>query len=395
MKGYFNQRILHPGPPRFMALLREGSVLELTYPTIRDVAEKQHFLILRQKSMRQQSIFVYLSTLAVFDSLVLYIGLLRLWLGELTGSDIRDESRWLCKVIVALGYTCSDVSVWLIVAVTVERYIVVCHPLRAPTFCQDTRARKIVAAILLVFSLVNVHLLFSTDLEPVRSETMAGTGSAASVAADDKISPGDGGGGEVVRYKCGAVPGYQLVVSFVWPWVDALLYGFGPFLLIIIFNCFILYKICRASQSRVKLLNGRDPRSTLPVIDPSSLRMTVMLLSVSFTFLLTTLPMNVSSILASAYINRAGSSDQTKAKGILFGTLATLLMYLNHSVNFLLYCATGRKFRDVVRRLACSIFRRRDATPALDHSNHLFCSRKGGARYNDVQRSSNSQESQV
>ena len=71
--------------------------------------------------MRQQSIYMYLCALAVFDSLVLYVGLLRLWLGEITGTDIRNMSPWVCKSTLMLGYTCSDVSVWLIVAVTVER----------------------------------------------------------------------------------------------------------------------------------------------------------------------------------------------------------------------------------------------------------------------------------
>jgi hypothetical protein len=65
------------------------------------------------------------------DSLVLYLGLFRKWVGELTGFDPQDHSEWLCKSIVMLGYSCSDVSVWIIVAVTVERYIVVCHPLKA------------------------------------------------------------------------------------------------------------------------------------------------------------------------------------------------------------------------------------------------------------------------
>ncbi|GFO43331.1 FMRFamide receptor-like [Plakobranchus ocellatus] len=79
------------------------------------------FAVLRQKTMRQQSIYIYLCALAVFDSLVLYVGLLRLWLGEITGVDIRNSSSWLCKGTLMLGYTCSDISVWLIVAVTVER----------------------------------------------------------------------------------------------------------------------------------------------------------------------------------------------------------------------------------------------------------------------------------
>ena len=81
--------------------------------------------------MARQSTHHFLAALAVADSLVLYIGLFRKWIGDLTSFDAQTESEWLCKGIVMLGYTCSNVSVWIIVAVTVERYIVVCHPLKA------------------------------------------------------------------------------------------------------------------------------------------------------------------------------------------------------------------------------------------------------------------------
>ena len=111
-----------------------------------------------------------------------------------------------------------------------------------------------------------------------------------------------------------------------------------------------------------------------------SLRMTVMLLSVSFTFMLTTLPMTISNIIANTVINTGHNTDRTVAQGLLVHTLALLLMYLNHSVNFLLYCVTGKKFRKVVTRMysakVCALIQRKsmESTP-MDHSDHLYCSR--------------------
>ncbi|CAL1547523.1 unnamed protein product, partial [Lymnaea stagnalis] len=131
------------------------------------------FLILRHKSMNQQSIYIYLSTLAIFDSLVLYFGLIRLWVNEISGLDIRNESAWICKGLPTLGYTFSDVSVWLIVAVTVERYFVVSHPFKASYFCQDIRAKKIIAGLVVVFFSINAHLLFSTDLVVNKKKKLA------------------------------------------------------------------------------------------------------------------------------------------------------------------------------------------------------------------------------
>jgi len=41
------------------------------------------------------------------------------------------------------------------------------------------------------------------------------------------------------------------------------------------------------------------------------------------------------------------------AKLILVRTVCELLMYVNHSINFFLYCATGQKFR----RQLCALWR--------------------------------------
>lgn len=167
--------------------------------------------------MKQQSIYVYLSTLAIFDSLVLYCGLLRLWVDEVSGLDIRTKSTWLCKGLLMLNYTSSHVSVWLIVAVTFERYVIVSHPLQAPHFCQDSRAKKIIAGICLVFLLVNLHFLFTVDLNPSKKRS--------------------------ARDECSANLGFEHLIQVVWPWVDALLYGFGPFVLISILNSIIVFKV--------------------------------------------------------------------------------------------------------------------------------------------------------
>ena len=95
------------------------------------VGNLMSFVVLRCRAMVKVSSYHYLASLAIADTVVLFIGLLRLWLGELTGTDFHDSSDWVCKLTVSFGYTASDLSVWLIIAVTVERYIVVCFPLKA------------------------------------------------------------------------------------------------------------------------------------------------------------------------------------------------------------------------------------------------------------------------
>ena len=75
-----------------------------------------------------------------------------------------------------------------------------------------------------------------------------------------------------------------------------------------------------------------------------------MLLTVSFAFLLTTLPMNISLIITAFWQHGNHGLRQT-VQFKLAKTVAELLMYVNHSVNFCLYCATGQKFRQQIRYL--------------------------------------------
>jgi len=77
-----------------------------------------------------------------------------------------------------------------------------------------------------------------------------------------------------------------------------------------------------------------------------------MLLTISFAFLLTTLPMNVANI-AATFCNVFKNDLQRVAKFRLARTITELLMYVNHSMNFFLYCATGQKFRHQLVWMVC------------------------------------------
>ena len=65
-----------------------------------------------------------------------------------------------------------------------------------------------------------------------------------------------------------------------------------------------------------------------------------MLVSVSFCWLILTAPFNIHTMLALNGV--MASSPDTN---VLLKTICFCLLYVNHSVNLLLYCFTGRKFR--------------------------------------------------
>ncbi|KAK3596653.1 hypothetical protein CHS0354_006204 [Potamilus streckersoni] len=289
------------------------------------------FIILT-RHVRKVSTYNYLTVLAIMDILVLYVGLLQLWIGELT-DEIVNHGRWLCKILIFLGYVSSDASVWLIIAVTVERFIAVCFPLKAYTMCNIRKARCIIFLVICLICIINVHFLWTVDLKSVSSN-------------------------DTVGRKCEASDDHKVLVEVAWPWVDAAIYSFLPFVAITILNSLIVRQIFSAKQKRHQLQYIlRSPKSpgvtrTMPSRNQGegSKKLTCMLMSVSCTFLLTTLPMNICLIIRAFW----NSNDvKTYATFTLLTTIAKLLMYTNHSINFFLYCATGRKFRKQFQNMTC------------------------------------------
>ncbi|XP_064611660.1 probable G-protein coupled receptor 139 [Liolophura sinensis] len=320
------------------------------------------FLTLRQKSMAKISTYFYLSVLSLSDFMVLYFGLLRLWVAELTNFDIRDQSDTLCKLVMFLGYVSSDLSVWLIIAVTVERYIVVAHPLKASTFCTVPKAKKATLAVVLVLVSIHIHFMWSVKL-----------------SEDLTASP-----------RCAQSGGFQYFVTVIWPVIDTLIYFVVPFVIISTMNAFIIWQVRKAKSGRVEMQNERivsvspnKPNSNCLLEGKkrsrndkdSCTKITMMLLTISFAFVITTLPMNICMMAASTW-NHNDTGDKSKMSKLqLTKTIAELLMYVNHCVNFFLYCATGQKFRQQILRLCC--FRHLIGQPVSDHSKHLYCSKRG------------------
>ena len=220
--------------------------------------------------------------------------------------------------------------------------------------------------------------------------------------------------------QCTAAEGYDFLVEKVWPWLDAIIYSFLPFVIIIVLNSRIISRVISARRKRCRMttqtssssLNRNDvgkvqPSQMLQVQQEKSPRtiqnpflpkhhnsccdsrhevwkrdrqispqqfqtptgsssrreasetnfmLSLMLLTISFAFLLMTLPMNVMLIINNIWNTSKASTPSSSdprlwAKYQLASTITELLMYLNHSTNFFLYCATGQKFRIELKRM--------------------------------------------
>ncbi|KAL3312971.1 hypothetical protein Ciccas_008431 [Cichlidogyrus casuarinus] len=91
----------------------------------------------------------YLVSVAVSDFLLILTANMEAVITQVLFGDMyfHVHSLILCRIWATMQYLCADVSALSIAAFSVERWIAVCHPLKAQRMCTIDRALKIITAI--------------------------------------------------------------------------------------------------------------------------------------------------------------------------------------------------------------------------------------------------------
>lgn len=103
-----------------------------------------------ESKYRSQSSSYYLSALAISDTGFL-LNLFAVWLEGIRGGVITSDV--MCPLVMYLGQVTCFISVYLMVAFSIERYVAVHYPFSRPRICTKSKAKKLILAIV-VTSLV-------------------------------------------------------------------------------------------------------------------------------------------------------------------------------------------------------------------------------------------------
>lgn len=112
--------------------------------------------------LRYSSSSIYLGALAISDSGFL----VAFFVPWLTMVYVDLFNRWgFCQFFTYLGTLCSFLSVWLVVAFTVERYVAVKWPLRRQFLCTVARAKMTVMELTALAVLLSTPVLLFTNVK--------------------------------------------------------------------------------------------------------------------------------------------------------------------------------------------------------------------------------------
>lgn len=276
---------------------------------------------------RKESSFVYLLFLSIVDLLVLHVGLLVRWLNEVLRMDILSYSNYTCKTLTFLGFVFSDTSVWLLVVVTFERFLMLCHPFQATLICKVGRSLKIILLVVLVMAVINSHVFWTLKIV-INNETN--------------------------QQRCDSTSENSALIYQIWPLIDALIYFILPFISTCVLNYKIIQRI-RRIRNRSHLVNTcRFLNTKIAQKAPKVERkLTITMVILSLTFVVTTLPM-LAYLCVTVVLNSLSNQPMfSQERYQHFRSFAEIFMYCNHAINFYLYIATSKRLRLGFQKRIC------------------------------------------
>ena len=191
-------------------------------------------------------------------------------------------------------------TVWLTVLVSLERYVAICHPLRAASICTMSKVRKSVISIFVVSILYNIPRYLEYEV--------------ADRSYMDKTYIGHH---KVYRYLYNCVL-YSLVLFFV------------PLVSLILLNAKLVLALQRGKKQWQNLQFRQKKEQNLTIIP----------LTIVLFFFMCGTPSLIVNVIDS--MNPFMVSEKSF---VVFMVVSNLLVVINSACNFIIYCFLGKKFR--------------------------------------------------
>ena len=200
------------------------------------------------KRLRPSTTSKYMSLLGLVDTSALLIGGLSLWAHSISSNfSITLLSTITCKIVPFLLYTLLDLSVFIIVIMTAERFYAVWRPLHANNMVQKGNFKITTLAASLLSSFINCHFLFTHSVKLVYYNS--------TTIEHNKTNHHS----EVEAICVDTI--WNAFYETYWVYIDASIYSFIPSLLLIIFNFSIIRHLFKAAEESLRLKNSHINQS--------------------------------------------------------------------------------------------------------------------------------------
>lgn len=298
-----------------------------------------NLMVLSQHHLKE-SPYTYLTGLAFTDFLALFFSFIFMVISH--KSQGYFWRFYEAHIFLPLTNVCTNSSVWIVVLLTIERFLFVSNPLWAKAKCDRASAKLKIAIIIFAMLIFNIprFMVF-------------------------KVTQGSDG-----LHILGSTEFRQSEFFHIMTWVYAFVIQIIPLIILCFSNAYLVFAVMRARQQR-QILQIRNNKEAAWYRE--QVRLTITLISIVCLFIVCILPSAISDF-PIAY-NLFGGDMSERAfrmheSYLILQYVANVLVWCNLSLNFVLYCAFNDKFRRVMRCmlrrwLNCLHWRRKDGTVLL------------------------------
>ncbi|RNA20034.1 FMRFamide receptor-like [Brachionus plicatilis] len=271
------------------------------------------FMVMNARKLRNYSCMKILSFLSIVDTLVLYQWNLNTFFKYNLSSpphfeDLEEISIVWCRLISFLAFSTLQISSWLLALVSFDRAMGVYSTCWTRQMNKSKKLYTLIIFICVFVLLLNSHLLvfngfYVEKINPETSQSYKAIICYQSKWDEDYIFP-------------------------KWQTVHLFMYNAIPFLIMLVCNFFIIYNVKYARK--VKSHNKKSEKRKK--------RMTFMLILVTCTFMILTLP----SVIVHTFY-REILSDKPYRR--MINLIVNNLVHTSHAINFFLYIFSAPNFR--------------------------------------------------
>ena len=267
-----------------------------------------------------------------YIAVVLWSGCFSNWIFILTRGQVDPGSWTDCKLYYFMLRFGRHYSSVLLVLMSLEKCFAVYFPLKSKTICTVKTAKWTTGIIGVVLAAFNMNIFF------LESHVIKLSG----------------------RHMC--LYNFDSNIVLILNTASSVLYSFVPFILMFIINFAIVFKFMTAK------CKSNSTESTNQALSKSGTRGTAMVVTVSVTFLILTTPTAVELALWPRI---------KLSYNLVYNVIKNFAQYLNHSINGVLYCIVGSKFRNELLKLICG--RKRSDDTSASHSVNTDVSTTGSS----------------
>lgn len=283
------------------------------------------FIVLHRQIDKKNSTIWLLQVLAAADSLYLIASFL-----IQTLQTIKFDTDWWPAFqrtypkgrpyVWPIASILQTITVWMVILITVDRYIVVTKPLSVHT-TKPTRVKLSVPVIVIAATLYNIPRFFEKEI-------VTKYNSCTNKTEHD-----------VVKTPLRLDQSYFIAYHVV---LHCLFRTIGPLVTLLILNIRLMSEFKKAQKARYSMTGKTAHHANF----------TLIVAAVVTVFIICELPDAVLRIVA-VTLHSDPREQQTNDYLLYFNVISNSLLTVNSAVNFSIYCFTGTKFRRDAIRLFC------------------------------------------